>query len=68
VKSISKIFSNLLLETPFHQIEGYLAMWKRTPNFTLRMNQQVIGMVLREINLLAQLAKQFIANDDQTVV
>jgi len=36
--------------------------------FAERMNQQVIGKVLREIGLLPQLYKQFLASDDKTVV
>ena len=36
--------------------------------FAQRMNQQVIGEVLRSIGLLPQLYEQFLATDDQTVV
>lgn len=36
--------------------------------FAERMNQQVIGEVLRTIGLLPQLYEQFLATDDQTVV
>ena len=39
-----------------------------TSLFAERMNQQVIGEVLRAIRLLRQLYEQFLATDDHTVV